>query len=262
MTRDEADDAVLDDDAELDDEPTEDAPEDETPEGEDDETPAEDEPSDDDGEEKPEAKTVTLTQDQFDRLVAGSGGREQPPTDRPVDPLYEDMQELVKSDKVDPSVKRVLARMAGRLNQAEAKVARSSHEAVTARTIPEKHLPRVQAIAEAHGLPLKVAYQLYKAELYDEAVKRRTERKSGGDDVERRPSQPDRRGAKTTSIRPMRSGGGPGSSGATVTVKGLKIPKEFASSATYAKFSDSLDDEQRKILLRVRSAGVAGKIRE
>lgn len=218
-------------------------------------------------------KALLRQQSQF--LQNAQPPRPAPATDREeeVDPFIEDVKAVVQDRTIPLGIRKVLYGMTQRLAQAdnEARVARreASRTATEASAlkIPEEHRRDVMEIATQFGIPLNVAYQLHKGELYDKEQTRRAGRAAP---PARRPTPPaapqgsTRRtgSAQHTVTRPVRPGPAPSGDGAgpAVVVSGMRVPKEFKSAAEYSRFMDGLpSDKHRAIVLKLRKDGRAAR---
>lgn len=252
------------DDVELDDsaEPIEPAEEEPAEEDEAEEPAPDDEPGAEEAE--PEPDQITMTRAQFDQLLSrGVGAPQPPPTDEAPDPLEAELRAVLEDKTIPVPIKRVMLGLARKVASAETTAHRSVQEAAALSKMPAKHQSDVQSLVQRFNLPVEVAHQLYKGNLYDKAVARAREKKRGGegtDEVQPAPTAPRVGSSKHTSIRPVRSSGE--ASSPTVTVQGIKVPKEFQNAQAYEKFMAALpSDQHRAVVFKARRTGSAATIR-
>lgn len=264
-------DDVLDDDVLDDEDPTPAAPAAEPREGEDGDGDQTGDPSGegggDDGEGAPPEDRVTLTRAEFQQLLSGKGGDRTPPPAGPAaDPLEEDLRSVAGDESIPLHVRRLTVGLARRLGMTEQQLAQAKREARVIQTIPKAHAAPVQELADKFGIPVEVAHQLYKGQLYDRAVERAKSKRGGGaPPATPAAPAPQRRAAVHTSSRPVRSVAPGNAGGGTSTVKidgvSAKVPIEFESSAAYEKFMDNLPENERARVFAARRSGVAARIR-
>lgn len=188
-------------------------------------------------------------------------------TDEEPDPLMQSIAAVIKDKSLPIDLRRALYGLTQKLAQTEqeASLARRDASKVTedsvVRSIPKSRREGVLAISKKFGVPVPVAHELYKGQLYDQAVARSRAKRSGSPPPDA--STPTRKAgsAQHTFTRPVR-GGSVGSSGATaVDIAGVKVPLKFKSSSEYATFMDGLpSDKHRAIVLKARRNGTAAQI--
>jgi hypothetical protein len=220
--------------------------------------------ADDEEQDEPETRDdgkVVLTQKQFDALM----GRGTPPATPPTptkDPLEEDFEATLKDEKLPPHLKRVMLGLARRTARAEQEAVRVGEESKALARIPAQHRDKVEALVDTYKIPPLVALQLHKGDLYDKAVAKNRAKRKGEPPPKDEPPAPQRTRTPHTSIRPIRGdGGGPGTNGPTVTIQGIKVPKEFPSPTAYTRFLDTLPPDKQALVYKARKFGVAAKIR-
>jgi uncharacterized protein (UPF0147 family) len=212
---------------------------------------------------------VREQQKMLERSQREPAARPSNATDEEPDPLMQSVATVIKDKSIPVDLRRVIYGLTQKLAQTEQE-AMSAKRAVskvnerdTERDIPQAHREGAKAISREFGIPLPVAHQLYKAQLYDEAVARKRAKKSGRAAPAAEAPAPSRSvgTAKHTFTRPVR-GGGDGTAGAkTVDIAGVKVPLKFKSSSEYATFMDGLpSDKHRAIVLKARRNGTAAQI--
>jgi len=261
---------------EQEDEPSPDEPdpadpeEDEDPETPDDETEQPDDEAEDDLPTDPKALRQLVRQQQ--KLIATRSPESRPEAtdDEAPDPFLAEVQAVIKDKRMPLSLRRVVYGLTQKLAEADNVARTAQREAARVGTeagalkIPEAHRKGSLEIAKTYGIPLAVAHQLYKGQLYDQATTRRDARKRGEERPERpAPAESTRRtgAAQHTATRPVRSAPEGSVVGGTVKISGISVPLKFKSSADYATFMDKLpSDRHRAIVLKARRDGRAARL--
>lgn len=209
---------------------------------------------------------VREQQKMLERSQREPAARTSNATDEEPDPLMQEIATVIKDKTIPMSLRKVVYGLTQKLAQTEQEAMRARRDASRvsqdseARSIPKAHREGAKAIADQFKIPLPVAHQLYKAQLYDQAVERKRANKRGEPPAEKEPAPSRKTGsAQHTFTRPVRGGGG--SPAKVVDIAGVKVPLTFKSSSEYASYMDGLpSDKHRAIVLKARRDGLAAQI--